>query len=91
MKVLCAAPGCTERISVPPDGPFPAYCPQHGGRERVYLSRLARLLRLQQDYRDDLNDLGMALLRRGITATLADCRDAGLEDEAELMITGGVA
>lgn len=28
-RILCAAPGCPERILVGPDTQFPAYCPEH--------------------------------------------------------------
>jgi hypothetical protein len=48
----------------------------------VFVSRLERLMRLRQDYIDDLNPLGLRLLDRALYATYRDCLDFGAGREA---------
>ena len=48
----------------------------------MYLSRLARLIRLRREREDELNRLGVDLIERAITATVTDCAENGAGDAA---------
>ena len=52
----------------------------------VFVSRLARLIRLRRDFGGDLNQLGIDLLDRSIYATYRDCMDFGAGDEARQLV-----
>ena len=58
----------------------------HDETKVLYVSRLARLIRLRQDFQDDLNQLGVELLDRSIYATYRDCIDFGAADQARLLM-----
>ena len=60
-------------------------------QQRLLLARLARLTYMRHAYRQDLNGEGVRLLDRCIQATLNDCDDFGIGDEARLRLAGGVA
>lgn len=47
------------------------------GTARIHLQRLARLVRMRRDYREDLNEAGKRLLDVSILATLGDCKALG--------------
>jgi hypothetical protein len=57
-----------------------------GHLKAIFLNRLQRLLRMRQDYRDDLNPLGFRLLDRAIQATYRDCVDHGAGEEARRLL-----
>jgi hypothetical protein len=52
--------------------------------QQTLLSRLARLWRLREIYKDDLNDRGVGMLKSCYRATLRDCYDAGVSTELML-------
>lgn len=54
---------------------------------RIYLKRLERLIRMQRDYRDDINPVGAKLLDRCIEATYQDALDFGAGSEAHELMT----
>jgi hypothetical protein len=58
----------------------------HDEAKDVFVSRLARLIRLRRDFGDDLNQLGIDLLDRSIYATYRDCIDFGAADEARQLV-----
>lgn len=53
---------------------------------REKLRQLERLTRMIHDYREDLNPLGMRLLRRAHNAVYVDCIDAGAGNAARAMM-----
>ena len=55
----------------------------------MYLSRLARLIRLRRERDDELNRLGVDLIERAIVATATDCADNGAGEAAEALLTSG--
>jgi hypothetical protein len=57
---------------------------------QTFLRRLARLIRMRRDYREDLNPLGIRLLDRAIESTFQDCVDFGGAREARALMTGYV-
>ena len=59
--------------------------------QKLLLARLSRLTYMRLAYREDLNGEGIRLLDRCIQATLNDCDDFGLGDEARRRLAGGVA
>lgn len=59
-----------------------------GQLKALFISRLRRLIRLRQEYRDDLNPLGLRLLDRAIYATYRDCIEYGAGDEARPLVAG---
>ena len=54
--------------------------------QAIFIGRLERLVRMRNEYRDDLNPLGFRLLDRAIDATFQDCLDYGAGDEARKII-----
>jgi len=48
----------------------------------THLARLRRCLRLRNDHRNELSDVGLRFMDRAIFAALTDCVDAGQGDEA---------
>jgi hypothetical protein len=56
------------------------------GLREFYVKRLERLVRLRQDYDEQLNPLGVALLEHSIYATFRDCVDIGAADSARSLI-----
>ena len=49
---------------------------------RGFRRRLARLLRLRREFREDLNPMGVTMLEHSIRATYRDCVDFGGEEQA---------
>ena len=54
--------------------------------KKHYLKRLERLVRLRQDFADDLNRLGLDLLEKSIEATYKDCVHSGAEKAAKTLL-----
>ena len=52
----------------------------------LFVTRLERLIRLRQDYKEDLNPLGLRLLDRAIYATYRDCLDYGAAEKARALM-----
>lgn len=52
----------------------------------VYMTRLCRVLRLRAEWRDQLNDEGLRLLRRVEAETLAMCDELGCGTEARRIV-----
>ena len=52
----------------------------------VLVRRLDRLIKLQKNFHDDLNALGVELLNRSIYATYRDCVDFGAGTQARLLM-----
>ena len=65
--------------------PFPRSAPE-AETKSVFVNRLVRLIRLRQDFQDDLNAIGVELLDRSIYATYRDCIDFGAADQARLLV-----
>jgi hypothetical protein len=52
----------------------------------LYISRLARLVRLRLELSDELNTLGAQLIDRAIESTVRDCVDHGAETRARALV-----
>ena len=67
--------------------PFSSDQPRAGADLRAfYVSRLERLIRLRNNFEDQLNPLGVELLDRSIYATLRDCIDNGAGRRARTLM-----
>lgn len=52
------------------------------------LDRLTRIVKLLKKHDDELNKGGRRFIGRALFAAYIDCRDAGLEQEAKIIIAG---
>lgn len=59
-----------------------------GQTKLIFVNRLARLIQLRRELRDDLNPTGVELLDRAIYATYRDCIDFGAADQARGLMAG---
>jgi len=59
-----------------------------GQIKALFVSRLERLIRLRQEYNQDLNPLGLRLLDRAIYATYRDCIEYGAGDQVRSLVAG---
>ena len=69
-----------------PSSETPSPQAKEGQLKALFVTRLQRLIRMRQDYREDLNPLGFRLLDRAIDATFQDCIDYGAADEARAIM-----
>ena len=69
----------------PPEMSFQS-SPSESELGSMYLSRLARLIRLLREREDELNRLGVNLIERAITATATDCAENGAGDAAQALL-----
>lgn len=53
----------------------------------LFINRLKRLIRVRQEYDEDLNNMGAELIDRAIYATYRDASDYGGADEALRLMT----
>lgn len=68
--------------------PFSSDQPRAGTDLRAfYVSRLERLIRLRNNFEEQLNSLGVELLDRSIYATLRDCIDNGAGRRARTLMS----
>ncbi len=73
-----------------PEMSFPP-SPPSGALGPMYLSRLARLVKLRRELDDDLNSLGVDLIERAIGATVKDCIGSGAGGAAAAIVADGAA
>lgn len=52
----------------------------------IFIRRLQRLVRMRNDYREDLNEQGLHYLDVAINATIGDCTDYGVGLEARIIV-----